>query len=164
MGFSTHSLDHLLLLKFGCTSVWCRISWMGSYRSTRAPYIPVVLTGSWWDLGQLGWQVGGCASLGLCCLLMSTTVPRAASSGMTLPKMVTRNWPPVSCFWWADRACLFPGCGHVFVCTVEGEHLQGLSRDCSSIILLETGCCQGLHTHYSCNPVHPPGGFFTPVD
>lgn len=166
MGFSAQSPDHVLLLHLSLY-----FSVMADFvhgilfdRSTRAPYIPVIERQS---LGPAPAWVGGiCFPWAVLSADLAHMSPRAASSGMTLPKMVTRNWPPASCFWWPARACPpHPGCGHVFVCVCyRGKASSGLSRDCSSVILLEAGCCQGLHTHYSCNPVHPPGSFFPPVD
>lgn len=119
MGFSTQSPGHLLLLHFGLyfSVISGFLDGILFDRNTRAPCIPVT------DRQSMGpgpaWVAGWwmCFPWAMLSADLTHMSPRAASSGLALPKMVTRNWPPASCFRWPDRACPpSPGRGHVFMC------------------------------------------------
>lgn len=122
MGFSTQSLDHLLLLNFGCISVWCQISWMGSYRSTLHPSCWQAVDGTWSSLGGRLVDVLplGCA---VCC--PHSPVPQSsrlwhdcAQGGdkkLTSRLLFLMGWQGLSPFSWL--------CPHVYVCVLWRESI-----------------------------------------
>lgn len=160
------------------TAVWLavcselRLFWTGSYlikgdQSTIHPSCLQAVDGTWSSLG------GTSGSMLYLCRAICWPYPCAPQSCRSWPDFSqdTEIQPLIS-------ACLLElitllqthGCGQVCLCVcavLKGERLQSLSRDRSSFIpalLLEAGCYQGFPSQYSCTPVHPPGGFFTPLN
>lgn len=138
MGFSTQSPDHLVLLHFSLyfSVVSDFLNGVLFDRSTRAPYIPVIdkksmAPGPAW---MAGWWM---CFPGAVLFADLTRVSPSSSSGLALPKVVTRNWPPA---WCSDSSTeLVPLLLAVDTCLCE----------CSARGRASSGPSQRLQQHHS---------------